>query len=62
MDHILNAKFCAKKYYNEKQDKVKQIYLDNRDRIKQYQFENHDQINTRMNEYIKNRIKTDVDF
>ena len=56
------CKFCAKKYYNENRDQVNQFYLDSRDKIKNYQSKNQDQINTRMNESIKNRIKTDVDF
>ena len=56
------CKFRAKKYYNENRDEVKQYYLDNRDRIKKYQLKNHDQNNTRMNECVKNRMKTDVDF
>ena len=56
------CKFCAKKYYNENREKVKRFYLDSRDRIKEYKLKNRDQINTRMNEYIKTRIKTDVDF
>ena len=54
--------FCRKVYYNEKRDRVKQYYLDNHDRIKEYYLENREQINTRMNEYFKNRIKTDVNF
>ena len=53
---------CSKKYYNENRDREKQYFLDNRDRIKEYQLKNRDQINTRMNDYIKNRIKTDVNF
>ena len=53
---------CSKEYYNDNRDRVKQYYLDNRDRIKEYQLKNRNQINTRMNEYIKNRIKTDVNF
>ena len=40
----------------------KKDYLDNRDRIKEYQLKNRDQINTRKNEYFKNRIKKDVIF
>ena len=62
MFYTLNVKTVQKKYYNENRDKVKRYYLDNRDRIKEYQLKNRDQINTQMNEYIKNRIKTDVDF
>ena len=54
--------FGAKKYYNENRDRVKQYYLDNRDRRKEYQLKNRNQIKTRMNEYIKNRIKADVNF
>ena len=54
--------FCSKKYYNENRDEVKQYYLNNRDRIKDYQLKNRDQINTRMNEYFKNRTRTDVNF
>ena len=27
------CKFCAKNFYDENRDKVKQFYLDNRDRI-----------------------------
>ena len=53
---------CGKKYYNESRDRVKQYYLDNRDRIKEYQLKNRNQINTRMNEYNKNRRKTDFNF
>ena len=56
------CKFCAKKYYNQNRDNIKRYCLDNRDRIKEYQLKNRDQINTRMNEYIKNRIKTDGNF
>ena len=54
--------FCSKKYFNENRDKVKRYYLGNRDRIKEYQLKNRDRFNTRMNEYFKNRIKTDVNF
>ena len=49
------CKFCIKEYY-----------VDNKDRLlnkqKFYNKENRDKINTRMKEYIKNRIKTDVNF
>ena len=51
------CKFSAKKYHNENRDNVKRYYIDHRDRIKEYQLKNRDQINTRMNEYIKNRKK-----
>ena len=44
------CKFCAKKYYNENQEKTRKYYLENRDKIKKYQLKNRDQINTRMNE------------
>ena len=56
------CKLCAKKFYNENRDTVKQYCLDNRDRMKEYQLKDHDQINTRMSEYIKKRIKTAVIF
>ena len=56
------SKFCAKKYYNENREKSRKFYLENRDKIKKYQLKNRDQINTRMNEFFKNRIKTDVNF
>ena len=53
------CKFCVNEYN-------KNYYVDNKNRLlnKQnfYDKENHDKINTRMNECIKNRIKTDVDF
>ena len=54
------GKSCNKDYYNENRNRVKQYYLDNRVRIKEYQLKNRIQINTRINEYIKNRIKTVV--
>ena len=56
------CKFCAKKFYNENREKTRKYYLENRDKIKKYQLKNRDQINTRMNEYIRKRIKTDVNF
>ena len=31
-------------------------------KLKKHQLQNRDQINTRMNEYFKNRIKSDVNF
>ena len=53
------CKFCVKDYN-------KNYYVDNKDRLlnkqKFYDKRNCDKINTRMNEYIKNRIKTDVNF
>ena len=54
--------FCRKVHYNENRDRAKHYYLDNHDRIKEYYLENREQINARMNEYFKNRIKTDVNF
>ena len=53
------CKFCLNDYN-------KNYYVANQDRIlnkqKLYNKENRDKINTRMNEYIKNRTKTDVNF
>ena len=40
---------CRKKYYDENREKTKKYYLENRDKI-----------NTRLNEYYKNRTKADV--
>ena len=48
-------KFCTKKYYVDKQDRLL-------NKQKLYDKENRDKINTQMNEYIKNRMQTDVDF
>ena len=42
--------------------KQKQYDIENRDKKREYQLKNRKQINSRMNEYIKNRIKTDVNF
>ena len=60
------CKLCIKKYYNENLVKIKKYYLDNRDRLvsnqRLYDQQNRDKINTRMNEYFKNRTKTDVNF
>ena len=42
--------------------KQKQYDNENRDKKREYQLKNRKQINSRMNEYIKNRIKTDVNF
>ena len=49
------CKFCTEKYYVDNQDR-----LLNKQKVNDK--ENRDKINTRMNEYIKNRIKTDVNF
>ena len=53
------CKFCLNDYN-------KNYYVANQDRLlnKQnlYNKGNRDKINTRMNEYVKNRIKTDVNF
>ena len=53
------CKFCVNEYN-------KNYYVANQDRLlnkqKLYNKENRDKINTRMNEYVKNRIKTDVNF
>ena len=42
--------------------KQKQYDIENRDKKREYQLKNREQINSRMNWYIKNRIKTDVNF
>ena len=42
--------------------KQKQNHNENRDKKREYQLKNREQINSRMNRYIKNRIKTDVNF
>ena len=55
-------KLCGKKYYQENLLEIKKYYLYNRDRKKDYYLKNRDKINTRMNEYVENRIKTDVIF
>ena len=54
--------FCSKIYYNENREKTRKNYLENRDKIEEYQLKYRDQINTRMNECIINRIKTDANF
>ena len=51
----LKCKFCTKKYYVDNQD-----LLLNKQKL--YNKQNREKINTRMNEYVKNRIKTDVNF
>ena len=53
---------CRKHYYNENREKTRKYYLENRDKIKKYYLENRDKMYTRLNEYVKNRIKTDVNF
>ena len=53
---------CRKKNYNENLVKIKKYYLDNRDKRKEYYMKNRDEISIRHNEYIKNRLKTDVNF
>ena len=54
-----HCKFCVNDYN-------KNYYVANQDRLlnkqKLYNKENRDKINTRMNEYFKNRIRTDVNF
>ena len=55
-------KLCATKCYNEKRENRRNYYLENRDKIKNYQLKKRDQANTRVNEYVKNRIETDVNF
>ena len=42
--------------------KQKQYDIENRDKKREYQLKNREQINSRMNWYVKNRIKTDVNF
>ena len=54
--------YCRKVYYNENREKTRKYYSENRDKIRKTFSENRDQINTRMNEYFKNRIRTDVNF
>ena len=53
------CKFCVNDYN-------KNYYVDNKDRLlnkqKLYVKQNRNQISARMNEYVKNRIKTDVNF
>ena len=53
------CEFCLNDYN-------KNYYVANQDRLlnkqKLYNKENRDEINTRMIEYVKNRIKTDVNF
>ena len=53
------CKFCVNEY-------SKNYFVANQDRLlnkqKSYYKENRDKINARMNDYIKNRIKTDVNF
>ena len=53
------CRFCVNGYN-------KNYYVANQDRIlnkqKFYNKENRNKINTRMNEYVKNRVKTDVNF
>ena len=49
------CKFCTKRHYVDNQDRLL-------NKQKFYDKENGDKINARMNEYIKNRIKTDVNF
>ena len=51
----LKCKFCTKKYHVDNQD-----LLLNKQKL--YNKQNREKINTRMNEYVKNRIKTDVNF
>ena len=53
---------CRKIYYNENLVKIKKYNLDNRDRKKEYYLKNREKISSRHNEYIKNRLKTDVNF
>ena len=49
------CKLCTKKYYVDNQDRLL-------NKQKLYDKENRDKMNTRMNEYIKDRIKTEVNF
>ena len=49
------CKVCAKKYYVDNQDRIL-------NKQKTYNKENRDKINTRVNKYVKNRRKTDVNF
>ena len=50
-----NCMSCKKQYYNENRDQL--INYQNL-----YDKQNREKNNIRMNEYIKNRIKTDVNF
>ena len=53
---------CGRIFYNEILVKIKQYYWDNGNRKKEYYLKNCDKISIRHNEYIKNRLKTDVHF
>ena len=53
---------CRKHYSNENRKKTRKYYLENRDKIQKYYLENRYKINTRLNDFFKNRIKTDVNF
>ena len=53
---------CSKIYYNENRETTRKYYLENRDNILKNQLQNRSKVNTRMNEYNKNRVKTDVIF
>ena len=56
------CKISRKKYYNENLVKIKKYYSDNRDGKKEYYLKNRDKISIRHNEYIENRLKTDINF
>ena len=49
-------------YYKANRETTRNYFLENRDKIKKCQLENRDQVNTGMKEYIKNIIKTDVNY
>ena len=53
---------CRKDYYLDKQDRIKQYYLNNQDRLNNYQKNYNHENKEKINLYIKNRIKTDVNF
>ena len=59
---ILENEIKKREYYQNNRDRIKDYYLQNRDRLniyqKKYNYENKEKINL----YIKNKIKTDLNF
>ena len=53
---------CLKKKFLDNRDRVKQNYLKNQDRLNVYQKKYNYESKEKINLYIKNRIKTDVNF
>ena len=57
-----HCKICRNNFVNENLVKIKKNHSNNRDKKKEYYLKKCDKISIRHNEYVKNRLKTDVNF